>query len=31
VLRANGIFKITSMGSTKSGDFSFDTLFGSQP
>jgi uncharacterized protein (TIGR00369 family) len=31
VLRANGIFKITSMGSTKSGDFSFDTLFGSPP
>ena len=31
VVRANGIFKITSMGSTKSGDFSFDTLFGSQP
>jgi uncharacterized protein (TIGR00369 family) len=28
VLRANGIFKITSMGSTKSGDFSFDALFG---
>ena len=28
VLRANGIFKITSVGSTKSGDFSFDALFG---
>jgi len=28
VLRANGIFKITSIGSTKSGDFSFDALFG---
>ena len=28
VLRANGIFKITSRGSTKSGDFSFDALFG---
>jgi uncharacterized protein (TIGR00369 family) len=31
VLRANGIFKITSMGSTKSGDFSFDALFGASP
>jgi uncharacterized protein (TIGR00369 family) len=29
VLRANGIFKITSMGSTKAGDFTFDALFGS--
>jgi uncharacterized protein (TIGR00369 family) len=28
VLRANGIFKITSVGSTKAGDFSFDALFG---
>jgi uncharacterized protein (TIGR00369 family) len=28
VLRANGIFKITSLGSTKVGDFSFDALFG---
>jgi uncharacterized protein (TIGR00369 family) len=28
VLRANGIFKITSKGSTKSGDFSLDALFG---
>ena len=27
-LRANGIFKITSPGSTKSGDLSGDTLFG---
>jgi uncharacterized protein (TIGR00369 family) len=27
VLRANGIFKITSKGSTKSGDLSFDMLF----
>src|SRR3954469_12855569 len=29
VLRANGIFKITSAGSSKSGDFTFDRLFGS--
>ena len=28
VLRANGIFKITSATSTKSGDFSVETLFG---
>jgi uncharacterized protein (TIGR00369 family) len=28
VLRANGIFKITSAGSVKAGDFSFDALFG---
>ena len=27
-LRANGIFKITQRGSTKSGDFSLDALFG---
>jgi uncharacterized protein (TIGR00369 family) len=29
VLRANGIFKITSAGSSKSGDSTFDVLFGS--
>jgi uncharacterized protein (TIGR00369 family) len=28
VLRANGIFKITSQGSRKSGDFSMEALFG---
>lgn len=28
VLRANGLFKITSRGSAKSGDFSIDALFG---
>jgi uncharacterized protein (TIGR00369 family) len=28
VLRANGIFKITSKGSTKSGDLTFEMLFG---
>ena len=28
VLRANGIFKITSAGSAKAGDFTFDVLFG---
>jgi hypothetical protein len=30
VLRANGIFKITSTKSVKSGDFSLDALFGFQ-
>jgi uncharacterized protein (TIGR00369 family) len=29
VLRANGIFKVTSPQSTKVGDFTFDALFGS--
>lgn len=28
VLRANGVFKITSPGSRKAGDFTMDTLFG---
>lgn len=28
VLRANGVFKITSKGSTKAGDISVETLFG---
>ena len=28
VMRANGIFKITSAGSAKAGDFTFDVLFG---
>jgi acyl-coenzyme A thioesterase PaaI-like protein len=30
VLRANGIFKITSRGSVKAGDISLDALFGFQ-
>jgi uncharacterized protein (TIGR00369 family) len=31
VLRANGVFKITSAGSAKTGDFTFDALFGAKP